>query len=286
MGRIFVQVVSIVSTFIAVSALLLGPTQAQGGTNIVLYASEAPVKSGWSVVGDSSAAGGSRLENANQGAAKLTAPLANPSAYFEMSFNAQAGTAYRLWIRGKALNDDWANDSVFVQFSGSVNSGGTSVFRIGTPDATTINLEDSFGYGISGWGWQDNGWGTGVLGPLVYFSTTGSQTIRVQVREDGLSIDQIVLSPGTYLSSSPGGLKNDATILPRNDGAPPPPPPPPPPSSGSDIVFWASNVPPGGVVGNWSKVFDGSAAGQTSLQIPDVGAHKTIAAPGEPNVLL
>ena len=40
-----------------------------------------------------------------------------------------------------------------------------------------------------------------------------SQTIRVQPREDGLAIDQIVLSPATYLTSSPGATKNDTTLL-------------------------------------------------------------------------
>jgi hypothetical protein len=43
----------------------------------------------------------------------------------------------------------------------------------------------------------------------------GVQTIRIQRREDGISIDQIVLSRVTYLARSPGATKNDATILPR-----------------------------------------------------------------------
>jgi hypothetical protein len=34
-------------------------------------------------------------------------------------------------------------------------------------------------------------------------------------RDDGLSIDQIAVSPGTYLSSAPGAAKDDATLLPR-----------------------------------------------------------------------
>jgi len=38
----------------------------------------------------------------------------------------------------------------------------------------------------------------------------------VQVREDGLSIDQIVLSPQTYLSTAPGKAINDTTILTAN----------------------------------------------------------------------
>jgi hypothetical protein len=43
-------------------------------------------------------------------------------------------------------------------------------------------------------------------------------TLRIQPREDGVSIDQIVLSPSTYLFTSPGALKNDTHILPKNNG--------------------------------------------------------------------
>jgi hypothetical protein len=58
--------------------------------------------------------------------------------------------------------------------------------------------------------------------------------IRVQVREDGLTIDQILLSRATSdTATPPGATKNDGTIYPEQnvepiDGAPPPPPPPPP----------------------------------------------------------
>jgi acid phosphatase len=187
--------------------------------DIVLYASEAMLKLGnWVVTADPSAAGGARLWNPDNGAPKITTPAASPANYFEASFGAQAGTAYRLWIRGRAENDSPYNDSVFVQFSGSVDGSGASAYRIGTASATTINLEDDLGVGLSGWGWQDNGWGAGVMGAPIYFAATGSQKLRVQVREDGLSIDQIVLSPATYFNSAPGALKNDNTILPKQSG--------------------------------------------------------------------
>ena len=186
---------------------------------VVLYASKAAVIVGaWQIVNDSTAAGGERIHNPNAGAAKLTSPVANPTTYFEMSFYAEAGKPYRLWIRGIAQNNSWANDSLFIQFSNSVTSSGSPTWRIGTTSATEMNLEDCSGCGLSGWGWQDNGWGVGVLGPLVYFGTTGTQKLRIQVREDGMSIDQIVLSPGTYLNSSPGAVKNDTTILPASSG--------------------------------------------------------------------
>lgn len=157
---------------------------------------------------------------------KITTPSINPPHYFEMTFNAEAGRAYRLWIRAKALDDYWGNDSVWVQFSDSVNSSGAAVFRIGTTTGTEINLEDCSGCGLSGWGWQDNGWGVGVLGPQIFFQTTGTHTIRIQGREDGISIDQIVLSPSTYLFNSPGALKNDNTVLPASNGGTPTPQPP------------------------------------------------------------
>lgn len=192
--------------------------------DVILRAAAAPVVRGnWSVVSDSTAAGGSRLANPDARAAKQVTPLASPAHYFELTFTAEAGTPYRLWLRGKAYRNEYSNDSVFVQFSGSVTSSGSAVWRIGTTSATDVNLEACSGCGISGWGWQDNGWGgPGVLGPLVYFATSGTQRLRVQVREDGLSIDQIVLSPDTYLDRAPGAAKNDTTIL--TGGTAPPPP--------------------------------------------------------------
>jgi len=185
-----------------------------GSREVVLYASDATAIAGtWSQVADATAAGGSRLFNPDKGAAKLAAPFAAPANYFEMTFQAEAGVAYHLWVRGKAALDYWGNDSIMIQFSGSTDAVGTAKARIGTTSAFDVNLEDCSGCGISGWGWQDNGYT--VMGPDVYFAQSGAQTIRVQVKEDGFGIDQIVLSAGKYLKVAPGPLKNDATILPR-----------------------------------------------------------------------
>jgi glucose/arabinose dehydrogenase len=189
-----------------------------GAGDIVLYASEGTKVGNYAVVNDGTAAGGARMFNADAGGAKLGNALGNPGSYFELSFNAEAGTAYRLWVRGRAQDDSPYNDSIFVQFSDSVSETGAAVNRIGTTSAEVINLEDCFACGLSGWGWQDNGWGTGVLGPLIYFANSGPHTIRIQVREDGLSLDQIVLSPATYLNNAPGAVINDATILPKSPG--------------------------------------------------------------------
>lgn len=184
------------------------------GTDIVLYAADATaIVGGWRLVADTTAAGGQRLSQLDAGAAKLTTALASPTNYFELAFNAEASRAYRLWIRGKAQSNSYANDSAHVQFSGSVTSTGSATYRIGTSSSTVFVLEDCAGCGVSGWGWTDNGYG--VIGPLIYFATTGPQKVRIQQREDGLSIDQLVLSPATYLDAAPGATKNDTTIIPR-----------------------------------------------------------------------
>ncbi len=184
------------------------------GNDVVLYASEAPVRAGsWRVVTDASAAGGRRLEHPQAGAATIDPPLANPVDFVEFAVNVMPDTNYRLWLRLKGAGNSGYSDSVWVQTSDTVDAGGAPAYRIGTASATRVNLQDCAGCTISGWGWQDNGYGTGVLGPALRFATGGVQTIRIQAREDGVSIDQVVLSPASYLSRAPGALKNDTTIL-------------------------------------------------------------------------
>ncbi len=167
----------------------------------------------WTVDADATAATGKSLLNTDHAAAKITTASASPLNYFEITFDAAAGVGYRLWLRGKATANSWANDSVFIQFNDSVDSAGVPKYRIGTTSSTSFNLEECSGCGIQGWGWEDNAWGLGVAGPLIYFATTGPHTIRIQVREDGLAIDQILLSPDKFKLQSPGLTKDDTTIL-------------------------------------------------------------------------
>jgi phosphatidylserine/phosphatidylglycerophosphate/cardiolipin synthase-like enzyme len=257
-----------------------------GVGDVVLYASEAPIKTGtWRVMTDASAAGGARMMNPNLNAAKVLTASATPANYFEMTFTAEAGKPYHLWMRGRGENDVYSNDSVFVQFSDSVNASGSALWRIGTTSATEVNIENCSGCGLAGWGWQDNGYGLGVQGTHVYFATNGVHRLRVQIREDGLSIDQILLSEGPYLSTSPGALKNDVMILAKQDGSiggSPEPPPPPPPAATDDVVLYASEAPL--VVGSWMLRADTTAAGGASLRNPNADAAKiTTALPAPDN---
>jgi hypothetical protein len=241
----------------------------------VLYAAEATTVVGaWRAEPDASAAGGRVMRHPNAGAAKITTAAASPANYFELRFNAEAGRPYHLWIRGKAQANAYANDSVFVQFSGSTTATGAAAFRIGTTAAAEFNLESCSGCGLSNWGWEDNGWGVGVAGPRIYFATTGQQTIRIQTREDGLSIDQVVLSGERYLTNPPGPTKNDTTILPKTAGTQPPPP------SADEVTLYAGEATTR--VGNWTIVSDAAAAGGRRIHNPNAGAAKITTAAANP----
>ena len=129
-----------------------------------------------------------------------------------MTFNAIGGRAYHLWLRMRAQQNSLSNDSVHVQLSGATTSSGAPYARIGTSASAEVVLQEgAAGAPPSNWGWTDNGWG--ALGPHIYFPSTGTYTIRVQQREDGAIIDQIVLSPDAFLTTAPGARRNDTTIL-------------------------------------------------------------------------
>lgn len=211
--RHFLATFLLVASFAA--CVVLSPLSAQAAdTEIVLYASTAPVRSGsWTVISDSTAAGGYAVTTPVS-STKVSTVLASPTSYFQMTFPASSGQAYHLWIRGKAANNSYLHDSVFVQFSDSVTSTGAAVDRIGTTSAAAIVLQGCTGNPESGWGWEDNGWCTS--GQNIYFSSTGTHTIQLQVRESGFEIDQIVLSPQTYLTAAPGSRTGNSTILAAN----------------------------------------------------------------------
>jgi hypothetical protein len=196
--------------------------------DIVFYVAKAPTRTGaFRVVADATAAGGTRLEHPNLNAPRITTPLAAPTTYIDFPLTVQANTSYHLWVRGKAAQNYGDNDSVWIQTSTTIDGNGAPIYRIGSTSAMMVNLEDCSGCAISAWGWQDNGFGANISGALLRFASSGTVTIRIQAREDGISLDQFVLSSTTYLNSSPGGRLNDTTILPESDGSGPGPGPAP-----------------------------------------------------------
>lgn len=180
---------------------------------IVMHAFDPRINGSWTLVADSTAASNTRAWNPNANAPKVTTPLAVPPNYIELVFIADPTQEYKLWIRLKAEGDHWENDSLYAQFSGASDGAGNT-YAIGTTSALRLNLEECSGCGISGWGWEDDGWGAvNKNGVTLRFPEGGFQRIRLQPREDGVSFDQIVLSAETYKTVRPGTAKNDTTRL-------------------------------------------------------------------------
>jgi Bacterial Ig domain len=241
----------------------------QSSSTIVLWTanvSAVDIHGDFARAADSTAAGGFALWNPDRGSATLAPALAEPTTYFELKFTATQGVPYHLWLRLKAQNDGVANDSVHVQFSDSTDAAGTPISRIGTSDSQELILQDGTrGATPLGWGWADNAYGG--LGLPIYFATTGTHVLRIQQREDGVMIDQAVLSPDIYSSTPPGAVRNDTTVLPAAGAVLAGPMP------GTSVV-WTANISGSQIFGNWQRVSDSTAAGAAALQNPDAGVSK------------
>jgi hypothetical protein len=191
----------------------------QFGDEIVLDASDvkaADIHGHWQKATMAGTASGFALINPDAGAAKLTAPTASPSSYVDVRFYAAAGVPYYVWFRAQAEGNSYTNDSFFVQFSDSVDTATHAVTRIGTTAGLAMVLEEGHDAGLSGWGWNDANYGG--TAPPVYFASSGLHTLRLQPREDGIVIDQIVISSAVYAARRPGLTKNDTTIVPGTLG--------------------------------------------------------------------
>jgi hypothetical protein len=182
---------------------------------ILIRASQVPAHavhgSRWVREAASGAAGGYLLRNPNRGEAKRATPAASPKDYVEIWFYAAAGVKYHVWLRMKGENDSTGNDSVHVQFSDSLNASGSPAYRIGTSSSMPVVLEEGRVSQISGWGWNDGHYG-GLASPIT-FASSGLKKLRLQQREDGVAIDQIVISSAKYLKIRPGSALADDTHL-------------------------------------------------------------------------
>ena len=196
------------------------PATPPPAADIVLYASDVAAsnrRGAWQVLTDATAAGGSALANADAGTSTPNAPSPVAADSFDATFQAPGGVPYHVWVRMRAAGNSTANDSVWLQFSDALVNfpGGTAAaYGINSNAGLAITLENCAGCGVAGWGWQDGSYWL-PRGDIT-FASSGSHTVRVQPREDGVQIDQIVLSPSTYRTSSPGQPMNDATVLPKS----------------------------------------------------------------------
>ena len=109
-------------------------------------------------------------------------------------------------IRWKRIPPRWEHQSL-----GSYGESCTAPLSSHVPSMKRHSREEGNGAGVSGWGWNDDAYGT--LAAPVYFATPGLQTIRLQQREDGIMWDQLALSAGTYFSTRPGLTRSDSTVV-------------------------------------------------------------------------
>lgn len=188
--------------------------QAPSGS-IVLWTGTATVDQlhgSWTRVADGTAAGGWLLANPNADAAKIAPALGTPANYVDLTFTAEGGTPYHIWLRMRAAGDSYTNDSVHLQLDNAVDPSGAPFALIGSNSSAEFVLQAGpGGIGPHGWGWTENGWG--APGPDIVFAAGGTHTLRIQQREDGVSIDQVVLKSGTGRTTAPGERIDDATIL-------------------------------------------------------------------------
>ena len=114
----------------------------------------------------------------------------------------------------KALNNNKFNDSVWVQYSDAI-ANGSPVYPLSSTSGLLVNLAtDAGALSLNNWGWQNGAYWLSQA-TTVTFASSGTHTMRIQLREDGVRLDQIVLSPTTYLSVAPGTATNDSTIVPK-----------------------------------------------------------------------
>jgi len=196
-------------------------------TNIVIYASEIPAGNfhgGWTQAGDATAAAGVAAVTPDGGLANTSAPLASPTQYVDVTFSANAGVTYTLWIRVKAGANSKFNDSFYVQFSDALVSG-APMYQLNTTNGLAVNLAtDTTASSLNNWGWVNGAYWLSQSATMA-FASSGPHTLRIQTREDGVQFDQIVLSPSQYFNSSascpaacagaPGPVANDSTIVPK-----------------------------------------------------------------------
>jgi hypothetical protein len=195
--------------------------------NVVIYASDiaAGARHGsWTTASDATSPNSLKLVTPDNGVSNTAGPLAAPADFVDVTFTAAANTPYTLWMRVQALSNNKFNDSFFVQFS-DARVNGSPAYPLNTTEGLLVNLAtDTNAASLNGWGWVNGAYWLSQPA-TVTFPTSGTHTLRIQVREDGVQFDQVVLSPTTYFNASascplscagaPGPVGGDHTIVPK-----------------------------------------------------------------------
>ena len=169
----------------------------------------------WTQVADSTGAGGFRAFDPNRSAPKTAAPASSPVSAVRIRFTPDPNQVYKLSVHLKAEGNYWGNDSVWVRISRGRPTLRAHRSTASAPRPAWQSILRNVRGVASGWGWEDDGWGAVNRNGVASVPDAGRQDILIQTREDGVSVDQVVLSAEKYLTTRPGLAKNDRTILPR-----------------------------------------------------------------------
>jgi hypothetical protein len=180
---------------------------------VVRYASDVAPAGRWVLEADGTAAGGQRVRHSDAGAAKITTAAGAAGQLLRRDVRRRRRRALSA-VDSRQGRQQRLGERLGVR---AVRQERERERRRAVPhrhdrrrrsEHRGLQRMRPVGMGLAG-----QRLGVGVRGPLIYFAGDGVQRLRIQTREDGLSIDQIVLSPDRYLTASPGALKNDNTIL-------------------------------------------------------------------------
>lgn len=160
---------------------------------------------------------------------------------------------------------------------------GTSVVCEQSPDNTSLAYLRNAGY-VDAWNLLRSGQDgtTGMLNRAGCGTPQGASWKRIDYIWSRSSFAPVdvqrfgLVTPGDAAPSDHHGIiatfPNPSDVSPLPPPTPPPPPSPPP--APSDIVLYAKRAAP--LVGAWSFVADGTAAGATRIANPDAGAPKIL----------
>lgn len=182
----------------AAAANTVGPAPAGSASEVIVYASDLPPQalSELDFYDESASPGGKMISLPNNGDELDPPPENDPHLTFDVPV--QSGIPYHCWVHlkvGEAKGRSTAN-VVWVQFSNSVNPANQEVFRPGTKSYLTAQ-------GPTELGWTWVGCEAEGADSLVYFSSDGETTVRIQAGAEGVGLDQFVLSPFRYLNEPP-----------------------------------------------------------------------------------
>lgn len=115
-------------------------------------------------------------------------PLANPADYAEFEFEAGAGRAFTIWVRGRNLDGKKTSDAFWMQFD---------------EDIGTTNMAASYSHPMGFGNWLDrfpartSAWSSALpqdAPRTVTFARGGKHRLRIQPRQPGHVLEQIWLS--------------------------------------------------------------------------------------------